>query len=184
MTKHHYKTSETLQKLVSLNLSLKEDYGNDLDNYLGISLIDLNEEEEYRYDCTPLGSIVFAATGMGGDHFAFFLSNHSTSRLDEAPIIFVQPMDSEKPVKLVARNIIEFLSLFLKLKELYVLEGFDWYETEDDFNIDYKDNYLEQISDKQEEMEVITEKLQQLFILKSIGNVYTYIKDLRRELPI
>jgi hypothetical protein len=107
----NYQIPETLKKLKTLDNILQEQYQSSLDDYLGFNLIDQDEEEDFRYDCTPVDALVFATTGMGGDHFVFNTKKGTIENLEEAPIIFIQPMDFEKPNKLVARNIKDLLSL-------------------------------------------------------------------------
>ncbi|SFL30954.1 hypothetical protein SAMN03159341_1055 [Paenibacillus sp. 1_12] len=177
---NHYQIPPTLKKLKALDNNLQEQYQSNLDDYLGFKLIDRDEEDDYRYHCTPSDAIVFATTGMDGDHFSFNTINGTIENLEEASILFTQPMDSEKPNKIVARNIKDLLSLFINLKELYILERFDWYQIENDFINDYEENYLEAIMESEDEINFIIDKLISLFELKVIDNAYNYITELRK----
>ncbi|WP_339266720.1 hypothetical protein NYE54_24025 [Paenibacillus sp. FSL K6-1330] len=82
--------------------------------------------------------MIFGKTGVGGDHFAFYTFNQSIKDLEEATIIFIQRMFFEKAVNLVARNLKDFLALFITLKELYVIERFKLYKSKSDFIKDYQ----------------------------------------------
>lgn len=177
MNNYNLNQSQMIHALLTLDASLKEDNDSSLDDYLGIQLTDYDESS--RYECTPQESIVFASTGVDGDHFAFITSPGIEINLDEAPIVFVQPMNTTHHVKIVASNIRDLLSLFVSLKELYVLEGFDWYRSEEEFMNDYYENYVPDLMIKEEEVAFISAKLKELFELQEINNVYHYITELR-----
>ncbi|MCF2946022.1 hypothetical protein [Paenibacillus tarimensis] len=105
---------------------MSEKTGESLYDYLGIYI---RREPGFAYDCTPDDAVVFGHTGADGDHFAFSTGEGSIINLDEAPILFIQPMMFGEEVKMVARNLQEFLSAYLSLGEIYILERFDRYLT-------------------------------------------------------
>lgn len=59
-------------------------------------------------------------------------NNGEIASLEDAPILFIQPVIFNHPVKKVARNIRDFIAVFIALKEIYVLERFTYYHSEVD----------------------------------------------------
>ncbi|MNW49452.1 hypothetical protein D3C74_268710 [compost metagenome] len=175
----NYLNSDTITKLLQLDEELKLKNNTALDHYLGIMVC---REEGFMYDCTPEDALVFAYTGMGGDHFAFSTKNGTIHNLEEAPILFVQPMIFESQVKVVARNIKDLLSIFLSIKEFYILERFDWYESEIDMMLDIKENYEQSINERLQELDFISEKLEEYISIKRIENVFQYITSIRQDI--
>ncbi|MFD0675223.1 hypothetical protein [Cohnella sp. GCM10027633] len=175
----NYLVSETLDKLLELDEELKVN-NSSLEYYLGIIL---RREDGFKYDCTPDDSRVFAHTGSDGDHFAFYTIDEAVA-LDEAPILLIQPMMFQMPVKVVAKNIRDLFAIYLTIKELYILERFDWYLSEEDMIKDITNNYEKQIIERNSEIEFISKKLVNHLNLSPINNVYKYITDLRREIKV
>lgn len=173
-----YKKPETLNLLFEINKELDAVNGKNLDYYIGIRL-DFSRND--NYECTPPDAIVFAWTGMDGDHFAFLTKDDTVMDLEEAPIVFIQPMDFDNPVKLVANNISDLLSLYINLKEIYVLERFSLYDNKEDFLSDYQKNYLPQILKKKEDITIISSLLLDRIHLRTIEDSYQYIKDLNNK---
>ncbi len=168
--------SKTLRKLLQLDEDLKNEYHTTLEHYLGIYV---RREEGMKYDCTPDDAKVFAFTGSDGDHFAFSTQNGTIVDLDEAPILFVQPMMFDHPVKAVARNINDLFSVYLSLKEFYILERFDWYQSEKDMILDIKQHYEKRIQERSQELDFISDKLMSCLSIKPMDDVYNYIISLR-----
>ncbi|MBB6632616.1 hypothetical protein [Cohnella thailandensis] len=176
--KNTYIQPETFIKLKELDRALINETKNSLYDFIGINL----RFNGFKYDeITPDDCIVFASTGTDGDHFAFDTKEGTIDNLEEAPILFIQPTDSETPVKLVAKNIKDLFSIFLKLKEFYVLERFDWYESEEDYINDYNTNYKEDIEERNKELNYISNRLTQELNISEIDNVFTYIKEIRER---
>ena len=169
-----YSMPDTLRRLMEIGDDLRVMDGMSIEEGLGVSLHFL---ERYEYECAPEDAIPFASTGMGGDHLAFLTKDDTAPTLEEAPILFIQPMDFDVPVKFAARNLKEFLSLFLALKDVYVLERFPRYETEEQFLEDYRDNYLPAIEARSEALRLVTEAMERKLGLSPIGNVYAYVKN-------
>jgi hypothetical protein len=180
----NYKMPETLEKLVQLDKDLHQCNGHTVDHYIGL-YISFNHDDD-RYECTPEDAVVFGRTGVGGDHFAFYTFNQSIKDLEEAPIIFIQPMFFENAVNLVARNLRDFLALFITLKELYVLERFKLYKSKSDFIKDYNENYLKDKDLRESELEFFIEELRDNVVegITEINDAYAYITDLRKHISI
>lgn len=145
------KMPETLRKLVQIDEKLREDYGLMLQDYIGF-YITFNDDED-RYYCTPHDSVIFGRTGVDGDHFAFYTFKGAVRDLEEAPIIFIQPMSFGNEVSLVARNLKDFLALFINLRELYILERFELYSSKNDLMNDYNENYASGINSRKSELD-------------------------------
>ncbi|NOU89661.1 hypothetical protein GC102_28510 [Paenibacillus sp. LMG 31460] len=173
-----YDLPETLSRLFVIDDELYNNYGSKLVDYLGIYLDFI---DDFGYECTPQDAIVFARTGADGDHFAFLTKQDTVFTLEEAPIVFIQPMDFDNPIKLVAKNIKDFLSLFITLKELYVLERFDLYQSKIDFIDDYKKNYHNVILEREEKISLISTELLNRIELRTIEDAYQYIKELNKD---
>ena len=67
--------------------------------------------DDTYYTVTPVDAITFCRTGGDGCHFAFLTDFGAQNDLENAPIVFVSPMDWDDYVKLVARNLRDFLGL-------------------------------------------------------------------------
>lgn len=178
----NYKMPETLEKLVQLDQKLHQLHGHTVDDHIGF-YISFNHDDD-RYQCTPEDAVVFGRTGVGGDHFAFYTFNQSIKDLEEAPIIFIQPMFFENAINLVARNLRNFLALFINLKEIYVLERFNFYKSKSDFIKDYKENYLKDIDLRESKLEYFIEELRENVVegITEINDAYAYITDLRKQI--
>ncbi|MGO4543071.1 hypothetical protein AB4Z33_30605 [Paenibacillus sp. 2TAB19] len=82
---------------------------------------------------------------------------------------------------MVARNIRDLLSLYLCLRDFYVLVGFSWYESKEDFIRDYNDNFKDDIEEQGENINFISNKLTQLLDIKPIEDPFLYIHSIRRN---
>jgi len=67
--------------------------------------------DDTYYTVTPVDAITFCRTGGDGCHFAFLTDFGAQNDLENAPILFVSPMDWDDYVKLAARNLRDFLGL-------------------------------------------------------------------------
>lgn len=170
-----YQIPETLQRLFQLDKQLVIKYDKNFDDFFGASL----SFEEEGYDCTPDDAIVFLWTGSDGDHFVFLTDGDTVDSLEEAPIFFIQPMDSDDPFKPVAKNIKEFLALYVQLKELYLFEWLPSYRTEEEFLQNYKDEFEEGILEYKEEKDIIISAIEQDIELPQIEGVFAYIQELK-----
>lgn len=104
-----YQVPETLKKVISLQEKLNDEgvlkYGDLLGLYFGL------ESLESRYLNTPLDVISFARPGADGIHYGFLTDFGLVDDLENAYIVRVSPMDFDYPVKIVARNIHDFLRI-------------------------------------------------------------------------
>jgi hypothetical protein len=66
-----------------------------------------------RYFNTPSDVVVFGRIGVDGIHYGFLTDYGSAADLETAQIVCVSPMDFEAPIRIIARNIKEFLGVNL-----------------------------------------------------------------------
>lgn len=181
--KINYEMPDTLVDIVRIDKELRERHDETFQDYVGF-YISFNNDDD-RYYCTPDDAIVFGRTGVDGDHFAFLTFNGSISDLEEAPIIFIQPMASGNQVTLVARNLKDFLAVFINLKEIYVLERFRFYKNKLDFINDYNDNYLKDIRLRENDSDFINDLLRRnVEGIVNINDVYEYITELKKQIKL
>lgn len=151
-----------------------------------------------HYTPTPLDAIPFAGTGGDGIHFAFLTDFGRNNDLSNSPIICVSP-SNDPPVKLVAKNLTDFLSLVATvgvaefLDEDYDsdseiqtrLEDWDRVET-----VDYSGNPLpkeeidlfeKQTAQNQVKRKELRQILKDKFNIDTISSVVEYISDIRRD---
>ena len=69
--------------------------------------------DDIYYAVTPIDSVSFCHTGGDGCHFAFLTDFGQHTDLENAPIVFVSPMDWDDYVRIVAWNIRDLLGLVL-----------------------------------------------------------------------
>ncbi|WP_148932968.1 hypothetical protein [Paenibacillus methanolicus] len=169
---------DTLRRLHELDKTLMDRHGADFDELFGACLY-FAEDDDVTYDCTPEDAIVFLATGANGDHFAFLTEGDTVDSLENAPVVFIQPMESDDPIKPVARNIKEFLALYVQLKELYLFEWLPSYESEEAFLSDYENSFAEALRADEERTAIITAAIEQAIELPKIEHVYAYIQEMK-----
>ncbi|UHA72177.1 hypothetical protein [Paenibacillus sp. 481] len=71
------------------------------------------DDNGYHYASTPLDVISFGSNGCDGIHYGFLTDFGTVEHLEEAYIVCVSPMDFGDEVRIVARNLTQFLSLLL-----------------------------------------------------------------------
>jgi hypothetical protein len=172
-----YEMPETLQRLFQIDEQLVEQYDKSFDELFGASL----SFEEEGYDCTPDDAIVFLWTGGDGDHFVFLTDGGTVDSLEDAPIVFIQPMDFDDRYKPVARNIKEFLALYVQLKELYLFEWLPSYKTEEEFLQSYNDEFKESILEQEEDLNIIISAIEREIQLPKIAGVFTYMQEIKKS---
>lgn len=118
----------TLQKLKDFDKELKRQ-GSSLDEWIGFSFM----EEEDRYNLTPLDVIPFASTWTDGNHFGLLTEFGTIADLEEAPVVCVTPMDFGEHVKIVARNLKEFLDLIYTVTDFIAIANFTYFQDEQDY---------------------------------------------------
>ncbi|MDF2964193.1 MAG: hypothetical protein K0S39_5928 [Paenibacillus sp.] len=99
-----YVIPEVIKGLIRLEEGLVKDG-------LTLAIIGVRPVLDYSpYSITPLDLIPFADTGGDGIHFGFLTEFGQIKSLEEAPVVCVSPTN-DPPIRLIARNIREFLDL-------------------------------------------------------------------------
>lgn len=108
-----YHVPPTLQKLIDLHEELDdaEQFYRGLHFYLALG--------GFRYFNTPCDVIVFGNIGMDGIHYGFLTDFGFVPDLEMAPIVCISPMDFDRPTRIVAKNLREFLSINLTDEALF-----------------------------------------------------------------
>jgi len=83
-----------------------------------------------HYSITPIDVIPFAGTGSNGIHFGFLTDFGNEKKLDNAPIVVVCP-PCDPPVKLVAKNLRDFVSVVMAVGDATYLTNH--YESDIEF---------------------------------------------------
>ncbi|HZG88198.1 hypothetical protein [Paenibacillus sp.] len=100
-----YAVPSMLTQLVELQSQMKHPHGHLLHLYFGL------DDVTSRYFMTPVDGIGFARPGADGIHYCFLTDFGVAASLEDAYIVRVSPMDFGDPVRIVARNLKEFLRL-------------------------------------------------------------------------
>jgi hypothetical protein len=102
-----YSVPQTLLQVIDLQAELAKEgllrYGDLLGYYFSL--------DEIRYLNTPLDLLSFANPGGDGIHYGFLTDFGLVGDLEDAYIVRVSPMDFDDPVKIVARNLRDFLRM-------------------------------------------------------------------------
>jgi hypothetical protein len=102
-----YPVPKTLLQVIDLQAELAKEgllrYGDLLGYYFSL--------DDFRYLNTPLDLLSFASTGGDGIHYGFLTDFGLVEDLEEAYIVRVSPMDFDDPIKIVARNLRDFLRM-------------------------------------------------------------------------
>ncbi|MGV2939778.1 hypothetical protein AB5I83_09325 [Mesobacillus sp. LC4] len=164
-----YPVPDTLKNLISLQKELEQSgmlpYGDLLGLYFSIDEID------QRYLNTPIDLISFARPGSDGIHFGFLTDFGMAADLEDAYIVRVSPMDFDDPVKIVARNLNDFLKLLYSYPAS--LEVLDMNTAEEDFKRFEEDAEEYQVS--QEVRDIFKDS----FNLEPTGDLLTYFQRLK-----
>lgn len=111
-----YDVPSTLQKLIALHNKL----GDPEQFYLGLNFY--LSLENFRYFNTPSDVVVFGNIGADGIHYGFLTDFGSVPDLETAPIVCICPMDFDRPTRIVAENLSEFLRVNLADSALFYNE--------------------------------------------------------------
>ncbi len=170
-----YRVPERIRKLFQLEAELQEE---------GLSLENVwmrLEKSNFRYFITPPDLITFISTGGDGIHFGFLTDFGQVEDLEEAYIVCVSPTN-DPPLKIVARNLHEFLRLAYTLKLAESLDNMHCFTSEEDFLRDLKEFTEEVFEGKfRSKAEATMEKLGEKFQLKPVDSVFSYINSVRSE---
>jgi len=136
-----------------------------------LSPIGLIRNKDYGgYFCTPKSAVVFANLGVDGIHFCI-LPDEKDLTLENSPVYVVSPMTPDHYVEVVAENFNDFLSLVVSVKDAGALECISFVE---------KEGFLEHLQDIPQgnpEVEKAITALSKSFSVKSIVDVYDYVKQ-------
>jgi len=167
----------TLQKLKDFDKEL-ERQGSSLDEWIGFSIVG----DESRYNLTPLDVIPFVATGIDGDHFGLLTDFGTVSNLEEGPVVCVTPMNFGEHVKIVARNLKEFLDLIYTVTDSIAIANFTYFQDEQDYR-KLLNNFRN--DEPYEERAQKLELMKAEFGLHAIENVYRFVevelKEIRQQ---
>lgn len=165
-----YAVPGILKQLEAFDELIRQETGNTLDDYMGIQFQydEAEREPDFAYSCDPVDSILMASTGWDGLHFSFLTDFGAVKDLDNAPIVFVEPIGYGHHVSLVAANIKDFLRMFITTKSILSLKP------EDD---SYKNDAISQ------DHEYIAGRLAEYFRLSPFEDPVAYRREFleRRE---
>ncbi len=135
--------------------------------------------ESADYDLTPPDLISFAWTGGDGIHFGFLTDFSELKDLTQAYIVCVSPTN-DPPIKIVARNINEFLIIVCQLKDAEALDDLDFDIPEKEWLTEIELELDENNEDFNNTMQMI-QILKSEFNLKEMSSIYDYIEEVRLE---
>ncbi|MCM3164294.1 hypothetical protein [Metabacillus litoralis] len=168
-----YYVPPTLQKLIELQNEL----GDPEQFYLGLNFY--LSLENYRYYNTPSDVVVFGNNGLDGVHYGFLTDYGSVTDLEVAPIVCVCPMDFERPTRVVARNLCEFLRVNLNDSELF----YNQFDSEEHYLV-AKDQWASEAAnspyqpseDEKQVRKRVTKFLAEKIQIPCINNPYRYVQ--------
>ncbi|AFH63169.1 hypothetical protein ACVNS2_21145 [Paenibacillus caseinilyticus] len=141
--------------------------------------------ENFRYFSTPSDVVVFGNVGVDGVHYGFLTDYGTVADLEEAPIVCISPMDFDRPVRIVAKNLKDFLRLSLTDANL-VLNPFgteaEYLAAQERWAEEEKASpYQRTEEEKQARLEVIHE-LQKRISLPELGlSAFSYVQKTSEE---
>lgn len=173
-----YDVPPTLQRLIDL----QNDLGDPEQFYLGLNFY--LSLENFRYFNTPSDVVVFGNIGLDGVHYGFLTDYGSVTNLEVAPIVCVCPMDFERPTRVVARNLSEFLRVNLTDGELF----YNQFGSEENYLL-AKDQWVTEAAnspyqaseDEKLVRERVTKFLKEIIQMPNIENPYRYVQNIESE---
>ncbi|MGD6844689.1 hypothetical protein ACQCVH_19515 [Bacillus infantis] len=168
-----FEIPERLQEVIHLQKDLDKKgllpYGDLLGLYYDYEGVDS------RYLNTPLDVISFARPGIDGIHFGFLTDFGSVSDLHNAYIVRVSPMDFDDPVKLVARNLEDFLSIAVYTP--HVLDAIELSSSPEDV-----EKYIKQSEEYSDEnRRTVVKAVQEALQLQPIDSLSYYLQKVNNE---
>ncbi|AMM93181.1 hypothetical protein UP17_12205 [Peribacillus simplex] len=145
----------------------------------GYSLGDLSlclQVEFSPYEMTPYDVIQFANIGCDGIHYGFLTDFGMVSDLENAFIVCISPMDFDAPIKIVARNIREFVSLVCTMKDATTISNINLIKEEEQYISLFKELKKEVDEENEEQANYVVEKIRSTIGCKIIENVYNYVE--------
>ncbi len=170
-----YNIPLTLQKIINFQNVLADPEQVYLGLHFYLSL------ENFRYFNTPSDVVVFGNIGVDGIHFGFLTDYSSITDLELAPIVCICPMDFERPTRIVANNLREFLRVNMTDKELF----YNQFESEENYSAVKKRWAEEALYQLSENDKLVKEKVTKLFLekllLPIIDNPYLYVRSIELD---
>ncbi|MCK2000342.1 hypothetical protein MZM54_02925 [[Brevibacterium] frigoritolerans] len=166
----YVKMPSTIEQLLQLEENLeKEDCSlGDLDLFI--------EPERFAYDVTPYDVITFASTGMDGIHFGLLTDFGMVSDLENAFVVCISPMDFGDHIKIVARNITEFIGLVCTMKGATPISNFILFQEEASY-VDYLKELKQQEDDEYtEKANYVISKVRSTINCELFEDVYDYVE--------
>lgn len=167
-----YDVPQTLLKILDLQAALVQKemlpYGDLLGYYFSL--------DDIRYLNTPLDLLSFASPGGDGIHYGFLTDFGLAKDLEEAYIVRVSPMDFDDPVKIVARNLRDFMRMMcyapasLDLLDIYSNEDYCKEVAHEDIAIVEADPSLK-----------VRTIFKDYFELKPIKDTFSYYQSVQNE---
>ncbi|MCI1590235.1 hypothetical protein [Heyndrickxia oleronia] len=167
----------TFEKLKKLEVVLEKE-GYSLDEDLGLIL----QSDYYSYSVTPYDVITFASIGCDGIHFGLLTDFGTVSDLENAFVVCISPMDFGSHIKIVARNIREFVSLICTMKDTGAISNFNHMKEEEEYLNLLKQIKKEEPENKEfvERANYVVEKIISTIRCEIIDDVYQYVERMIR----
>jgi hypothetical protein len=163
---------ETIEKLIEFEIELQKE-GYSLDRELNFII----QTDYFAYNVTPYDVVPFASTGCDGIHFGFLTDYSSIENLEKAFVVCISPMNFGNHVKIVAKNIKEFLNLIITMKSAVAIENFLNFEVENDYIRLKKSQEIDRKQECSNRVDYVTNKLKSAFECKAITNIFNYIEN-------
>jgi hypothetical protein len=163
----------SLKKLKQLDQQLERE-GLSLDERFGLIL----EEEDFRYAATPLDVATFAYCGTDGIHYGLLTDFGKAADLEQAFVVCISPMNFGSEIKIVAKNLLDFMSLLCTVKDAIVISDFTYFQEEEEYR-----NLLDGLKEEDNEYPEIAEQkasianaIKAAFNCKEIYDVFHYVE--------
>ncbi|RTQ92918.1 hypothetical protein [Lysinibacillus telephonicus] len=171
-----YDVPPTLQRLIDLQNVL----GDSEKFYLGLNFY--LSLENFRYFNTPSDVVVFGNIGLDGVHYGFLTDFGTVTDLEVAPIVCVSPMNFDRPTRIVANNLCEFLRINLTDGELF----YNQFDSEESYLV-AKNQWIAETDQPSGYEKLVRERatkfLNENIRIPIIENPYRYVQkvDLERQ---
>ncbi|RFU70402.1 hypothetical protein D0469_07375 [Peribacillus saganii] len=173
-----YDVPPTLQRLIDLQHVLVDP---EL-VYLGLNFYP--SLANYRYFNTPCDVVVFGNMGVDGVHYGFLTDFGTVTDLEAAPIVCVCPMDFERPTRIVANNLTEFLRVNLTDSALF----YNKFDSDGNY-LAAREQWVEEASNSPYQpsendklvLERVTKFLMENLKFPIIDNAYLYVQNVDQE---
>ncbi|MFC0215608.1 hypothetical protein ACFFK0_24740 [Paenibacillus chartarius] len=169
-----YKWPKILSIIAEFDKEFDERYR--YENLLGMSIAQIRG----HYFNTPLDVIPFGWTGVDGIHFGFLTDFGLAPSLDEAYIVYVNPMDFDAPVDIAARNLADFISICSQGVDPFFIEAIRYTGSKSSYE-GYKRERAESIVARKMKLEPYISRLAAHIELTVISDEYDYLQEVKRE---